>query len=58
MVMYAYVCGRGGSRDSFDGGGRLSFGAIFSIIDGTNYGRMKKYKKTYNGRQNTTQKTK
>ena len=28
--------GRGGSRDSVDGGGGLSYGAIFSIIDGTN----------------------
>ena len=27
---------RGGSRDSVDGGGGLSYGAIFSIIDGTN----------------------
>ena len=27
---------RGGSRDSVDGGWGLSYGAIFSIIDGTN----------------------
>jgi hypothetical protein len=29
------IC-RGGSRDSFDGEGGLSYGAIFSIIDGSN----------------------
>ena len=34
-VPYVYT-DRGGSRDSVDGGGGLSYGAIFSIIDGTN----------------------
>jgi hypothetical protein len=32
-IVYIHVS-RGGSRDSVDGG--LSYGAIFSIIDGTN----------------------
>jgi len=54
MLTYA----AGADPETLLTGGRLSFGAIFSIIDGTNYGQMKKYKKTYNGRQNTTQKTK
>jgi hypothetical protein len=35
--MYDYACGRGGSRDFFGRGeGGISYGAIFSIIVGTN----------------------
>ena len=34
MIKYNVLYNRGGSRDSVDGG--LSYGAIFSIIDGTN----------------------
>jgi hypothetical protein len=35
MLCVSTIEVRGGSRDSVDGGG-LSYGAIFSIIDGTN----------------------
>ena len=36
MHGHVYKMLRGGSRDSVDEGGGLSYGAIFSIIDGTN----------------------
>jgi hypothetical protein len=36
MLCVSTIEVRGGSRDSVDGGGGLSYGAIFSIIDGTN----------------------